>query len=85
MFGGPCHGLPYGGEILCIGDLHQVEEVREVRTKVFCCALALLLFADALIFQARLAKFHCHLFDRISNPGARRAIYARFQPGQVAK
>ena len=85
MFGGPCQGFLEGGEILCIGDLHQVEEVREVRTEVFRCALALLLFVDAVIFQARLAKFHCHLPDRLSNPGARRAIYAWVQPGQVAK
>ena len=85
MFGGPCQGLPDGGEILRIGDLHQVEEVREVHTKVFRCALALLIFADALIFQARLTKFHRHLSDRLINMGARRAIYAWVQPGQVAK
>ena len=70
---------------MCINDLHQVEEVREVRTEVFRCALVLLLFADALIFQACLAKFHRHLSDRLVNPGARRAIYAWVQPGQVAK
>ena len=68
-----------------MGDLNQVEEVREVRTEVFCCALALLLFADALIFQARIAKFHRHLSDRLSNPVARCAIYAWVQPGKVAK
>ena len=85
MFGGPRQGLPDGGEILRIGDLHQVEEVREVHAKVFCCALALLLFADALIFQARIAKFHRHLSDRLSNPVARRTIYAWVQPGKVAK
>ena len=60
---------------MCIGDLHQVEEVREVRTEIFRCDFALLLFADALIFQARLANFHRHLPDRLRNPGARRAIY----------
>ena len=70
---------------MCIGDLHQVEEVREVRTKVFRCALALFLFVDALIFQAHIAKFHCRLPDRLSNPGARHAIYAWVQPGQVDK
>ena len=85
MFGGPRQGLLDGGEILCIGDLHQVEEVRKVHTEIFRCALALLLFADAPIFQARLAKFHRHLPNRLSNLGARRAFYAWVQPGKVAK
>ena len=85
MFGGPRRGFPDWGEILCIVNLHQVEEVLEVRTKVFRCALALLLFADALILQARFAKFHRQLPDRLSNPGARRVSYAWVQPGQVAK
>ena len=76
MFGGPHQGLPDRGDILCVGDLHQVEEVREVRAELFRCALALFIFADVLIFQARLAKFHCHLPDHLSNPGARRTIYA---------
>ena len=85
MFGGPRQGFLDAGEILCICDLHQVEEVRKFRTEVFRSALALLLFMEALIFQARLAKFHCHLPDRLINPGARRTIYAWVQPGQVAK
>ena len=77
--------LALGGEILCICDLHQVEEVCEVHTEVLRSALALLLFADALIFQAGLAKFHHHLSDCLSNTGACRAIYAQVQPGQVAE
>ena len=85
MFEGPCQGLPDGGEILCVGELRQVEEVHEVRTEIFRCALALLLFADTLIFQAHITKFHRHLPDRLRNPGVRRAIYAWVQPGQVAK
>ena len=39
----------------------------------------------SLIFQARLAKFHRHLYDRLSNTGARRAIYDLVQLRQLAE
>ena len=54
VFGGPSQGLPDGGKILSVGDLHQVNQVGQVCPEVFCCALALLSFVDALVFQVRL-------------------------------
>ena len=54
VFGGPIQGLPDVGKILGVGDLHQVKQVGGVFPEVFCCALALLSFIDALVFQVRL-------------------------------
>ena len=70
---------------MCIGDLHQVKQVSQVCPEVFCCALALLSFADALVFQARLPELDRHLPDRLRNAGARSTIDAGVKAWQVAQ
>ena len=68
-----------------IGDLHQVKQVGQVCPDVFYCALALLSFADALVFLARLLELDRHLPDRLRNVGARSTIDAGVKAWQVAQ
>ena len=70
---------------MIVGELHQVKQVGQVCPEIFCCALALLPFADALIFQARLPELDLHLPDRLRNAGARSTINAGFKAWQVAQ